>query len=93
MQVCDQWLNKLGASISICPVTKEPSLSDIKKHVRKRKYFIIIIIIKWHFNTFFVCFIVVATESDNPINITLKCRTVRIGSYRFVPRDDVSDPH
>lgn len=91
MQVCDQWLNKLGASISICPVTKEPSLSDIKKHVRKRKYFIIIIIIIKY--TFFLYFIVVATESDNPINITLKCRTVRIGSYRFVPRDDVSDPH
>lgn len=87
--MCDQWLNKLSGSISISPITKEPTLSDIKKHVRKCKYFII----KWYLVIILFAFVIVATESENSINITLKCRTVRIGSYRFAPPDDVSVPH
>ncbi|KAF7287034.1 hypothetical protein GWI33_002419 [Rhynchophorus ferrugineus] len=64
--VNEQLLKSLGASVTISPVTKEPSLSDVKKHVRK-----------------------VIGESIKNIKISLKCRTVRIGSYRFYPPEDV----
>lgn len=64
--VSEQLLKNLGASISISPITKEPSLTEIKKHVRKQP-----------------------ADSTEYIKIGLTCRTVRIGSYRFVPASDV----
>ncbi|XP_066255314.1 uncharacterized protein [Euwallacea similis] len=65
--VNEQLLNKLGASISISPITKEPSLTEIKKHVRR-----------------------LTPDTSNCITISLKCRTLRIGSYRFIPADEVT---
>uniref|UniRef100_A0AAR5P600 Ubiquitin-like protease family profile domain-containing protein n=2 Tax=Dendroctonus ponderosae TaxID=77166 RepID=A0AAR5P600_DENPD len=64
--VSEQLLTKLGASISISPVTKEPSLTEIKKHVRK-----------------------LSVEPLNAVKLHMKCRTVRIGSHRFIPCGDV----
>ncbi|XP_050301894.1 uncharacterized protein LOC126740074 isoform X2 [Anthonomus grandis grandis] len=64
--VSEQLLTKLGSSISISPVTKEPSLNDIKKHVRK-----------------------ISMEPLKNYKVSIKCRTVRIGSYRFTPIGDV----
>ncbi|CAG9769103.1 unnamed protein product [Ceutorhynchus assimilis] len=64
--VSEQLLNKLGSSISISPITKEPSLSEIKKHVRK-----------------------FCIEDLKPCRIGIKCRTIRIGSYRFEVKDDI----
>ncbi|XP_030760766.1 uncharacterized protein LOC115885866 isoform X2 [Sitophilus oryzae] len=64
--VSEQLLKSLGASVTISPVTKEPSLNEVKKHVRK-----------------------VIAEPSKIIRMTLKCRTVRIGSYRFYPAEDV----
>ncbi|XP_049821770.1 uncharacterized protein LOC109596804 isoform X3 [Aethina tumida] len=63
-------LSKLGSSISISPISKEPSVKDIQKHVLNK------------FN---------ASPSDSSCfySMNLECRTVRIGSYRFVPNDKV----
>ncbi|CAH0556439.1 unnamed protein product [Brassicogethes aeneus] len=68
--VNEQLLSKLGASISISPVTKEPSLTDIQKHVMN----------KFHG---------INQDILNPVSMNLLCRTVRIGSYRFVPTEKI----
>ncbi|XP_018569684.1 uncharacterized protein LOC108909755 isoform X2 [Anoplophora glabripennis] len=71
-KVDDNILQKLGSSITISPVTKEPSTNDIQKHsIVKPK---------------------VALESDEEdtfVSTSVKCRTIRIGSYRCVPPEKV----
>ncbi|CAG9825310.1 unnamed protein product [Phaedon cochleariae] len=64
-------LQKLGASVTISPVTKEPSMNDLQRHSSQNS---------------------TASISDQPndsIRMKLKCRTVRIGSYRCIPIEEI----
>ncbi|KAJ8931084.1 hypothetical protein NQ314_016048 [Rhamnusium bicolor] len=73
-KVSENILQKLGASITISPVTKEPSTNDIQRHsIVKPKV------------------PVLETDEDDImfVSTTIKCRTIRIGSYRFVPPEKV----
>jgi hypothetical protein len=70
--VSEQLLEKLGASVTISPISKEPSIVDIQKtsiaHSLKG----------------------IEKVPLEQVNSTLVlCRTVRIGSYRFVPPEPI----
>ncbi|EFA03603.1 hypothetical protein TcasGA2_TC013691 [Tribolium castaneum] len=68
--VSEQLLEKLGASVTISPISKEPSTVDIQKSSMTVK----------------------GTEKVpfEQVNSTLLlCRTIRIGSYRFVPPEPI----
>ncbi|XP_060518114.1 uncharacterized protein LOC132696950 [Cylas formicarius] len=64
--VSEQLLKSLGASVTISPVTKEPSLTEMKKHICKD-----------------------LPETVKSLTMVLKCRTVRVGSYRFAPPEEI----
>ncbi|XP_044266946.1 uncharacterized protein LOC123012840 isoform X2 [Tribolium madens] len=68
--VSEQLLEKLGAAVTISPISKEPSIVDIQKSsmtIRGSEK--------------------VPFEQVN--STLLLCRTVRIGSYRFVPPEPI----
>ncbi|KAJ8910989.1 hypothetical protein NQ315_010818 [Exocentrus adspersus] len=70
VKVNENILQKLGASITISPVTKEPSANEIQKHsIIKSKGQI--------------------EEEIKFVSTKIQCRTIRIGSYRFVPPEQV----
>ncbi|CAH1953623.1 unnamed protein product [Acanthoscelides obtectus] len=69
--VADNIIQKLGASVTICPVTKEPSSNEIIRHNSLRR---------------------TSSEEldENDFGISMKFRTIRIGSYRCIPAEKVS---
>ncbi|XP_056631057.1 uncharacterized protein LOC130441410 isoform X1 [Diorhabda sublineata] len=64
-------LQKLGSSVTISPISKEPSTIDIQRHCSSSS------------NT--------STKSldEKDLSTKLKCRTVRIGTYRCTPSDEI----
>nr|CAH7720990.1 unnamed protein product [Callosobruchus chinensis] len=70
-KLTDNLMQKLGASVTICPVTKEPSSNEILRHNSLRR--------------------TSSEESpDHDLSISMKFRTIRIGSYRCIPSEKVS---
>ncbi|XP_063914137.1 uncharacterized protein LOC135130642 isoform X2 [Zophobas morio] len=72
--VSEQLLEKLGASVTISPISKEPSIVDIQK-------------------TSIAATLKVLGGEKVPVeqinSVLVLCRTIRIGSYRFVPPEPI----
>lgn len=64
-------IKKLGSSITVSPIKKEPSNSDLQKTASS---------IEENSNE----------HSESQKNVAVHCRTIRIGSYRFVPKENVT---
>ncbi|KAG5874832.1 hypothetical protein JTB14_009289 [Gonioctena quinquepunctata] len=62
-------LQKLGNSVTISPVTKEPSTNDLQRHISLKTN--------------------LEQGEIKMVKTKLKCRTVRIGSYRCVPTEEI----
>lgn len=83
----EKLLEKLGAAVTISPISKEPSIIDIQKTSMISKGTFLVPPVR--FNLVAVLGWEVIPE-ELVSSTLLLCRTVRIGSYRFVPPEPVS---